>query len=673
MNPGSDPADHPASILIVDDEPHNRQLLEIMLRSEGFHLQTAVGGDEALAIVAQQPPDLILLDIMMPGMNGYEVAGHIKGQPATKNIPIIMVSALDDRKARILGLNAGAEDFLTRPVDRAELCVRVRNLLRLKAYGDYFGSYSERLEREVLARTTDLVARTKTLEEQSTALRQSEERTTYALGAAGMGLWELDPVSQQLTWSETLPALFGLARAQAPTNFEGFMAMLHPDDRRSVEESLVRAGRMKTAFQSEFRVVWPDGSTHWIAGRARLMDHVEGRPSYFLGVCIDIGERKTLERQFQQAQKMEAVGQLAGGVAHDFNNLLTAILGYSNFVIETLGSQDPRRADMNEVVKAGQRAVLLTQQLLAFSRKQVLQPTLIDLNALVTGMQPMLGRLIGAQVNLVSILAPDLGTVRADRGQLEQVLMNLVINAKDAMPSGGRLAVETTNVELDDAFAPGVAIQPGRYVTLSVSDSGTGMDAETKQRLFEPFFTTKDQGKGTGLGLATVYGIVKQSGGYIWVQSEPGQGATLSVYLPRTEGHEAEASHLPDATLVHGMETVLLVEDEDAVRLLMRTMLERAGYRVFDAPNPESAVSLFERHANLFSLLVTDVIMPGSSGPKLFAQLVRQRPELKVLYVSGYTDETIVHEGQLDPDVEFLHKPFTAETLHRRVRAVLDH
>jgi len=673
MKPSPDVAERPSRILIVDDEQHNRNLLEVMLRPEGFLLTSAASGEEAIALIAQQPPDLILLDIMMPGMDGYEVASRIKGALATKNIPIIMVTALDDRAARMLGLSAGAEDFLSKPVDRAELCVRVRNLLRLKAYGDYHDQYSQMLEDEVGSRTADLVVRTNTLEEHATALRRSEERTNYALGAAGMGVWELDVATRRLTWSETMAPLFGLTPEQAPTTAEAFLALIHPDDRRLVEDSLATTMRDGTDYEVEFRALWPDGSARWNAGQARMVRDSDGTPMRLLGIGTDISERKSLEAQFRQAQKMEAVGLLAGGVAHDFNNLLTAILGYSTFVIDTFGPQDRRRADMEEVLKAGQRAAVLTRQLLAFSRKQVLQPTSVDLNALVMGIRQMLARLIGETVDLVPILAPDLGTVRADPGQLEQVLMNLVLNARDAMPSGGRLAVETANVELDQSFMLDVTIHPGSYVLLAVSDNGIGMNEATKQRLFEPFFTTKEHGKGTGLGLATVYGIVKQTGGYIWVYSEPGKGATFKIYLPRVSGD----GKVPDAVVVEeempaGTETVLLVEDEQAVRLLTRRILERAGYRVFDAANAEQAEALFERHGSVFNLLVTDVIMPGASGPRLFERLARQRPDLKVLYVSGYTGDTIVHQGEPAHGVEFLRKPFTADALNRRVREVLD-
>jgi len=409
MSPAPDFPDHPARILIVDDERPNSALLEVMLSPQGFHVQVATNGEQALEMVQAEPPDLILLDIMMPGLNGYEVATRIKGDPATKNIPVIMVSALDDREARMLGLNAGAEDFLTKPVDRAELNVRVRNLLRLKAYGDYYGKYSETLEREVASRTADLVEQTKILDQHATALRRSEERTTFALASARMGVWEIDVATQQLTWSETMARLYGLHADEAPKDAEGAFQLIHPDDRQMVRDSAARALRDRSSYDVEYRVQCADGATRWIAGRASMFLDAENKPVRLLGVSTDISEHKSLETQLRQAQKMEAVGQLAGGVAHDFNNLLTAILAYSNFVIETLRPHDERRADMQEVIKAGERAAALTTQLLAFSRKQVLQPTAVDLNGLVGDMRKMLSRMIGESVDLVPVFARTAG------------------------------------------------------------------------------------------------------------------------------------------------------------------------------------------------------------------------------------------------------------------------
>jgi two-component system cell cycle sensor histidine kinase/response regulator CckA len=539
MNYQPGTADHIQRVLIVDDERPNRQVLEAMLMPEGVAISTAASGEEALACVGVEPPDLILLDVMMPGMDGYEVARMLKGNAATQNIPVIMITALGDRDARMRGLGAGAEDFLSKPVDRAELCVRVRNLLRLKAFSDYYGKYSEMLELKVEARTADLADRTRALEEHAAALRRSEERTHYALGAARMGVWELDVNTQRIWWSETMASVFGLSSERAPAATEDFLALVHVDDRQAVREAVADAARTGADFVREFRVIWPDGGTRWLAGRAQLVRDVEDAPARLLGVAIDISDRKALEAQFRQAQKMEAIGQMAGGVAHDFNNLLTVISSYSELVLQDSGMSSSHRNDIEQVINAATSAAGLTRQLLAFSRKEAVRPGNVELNGLVAGMEPMLGRLVGHEKKLSSVLSPELGIVRADKGQLEQVLMNLVVNARDATPAGGILAIETANLELRRPSGPHDIIPPGSFVTLAVRDNGTGMDEATKERLFEPFFTTKEPGRGTGLGLATVYGIVKQSGGYIRVDSAPGAGATFTVLLPRASQEQA--------------------------------------------------------------------------------------------------------------------------------------
>ncbi|MEX2131752.1 MAG: PAS domain-containing protein [Pseudohongiellaceae bacterium] len=568
-------------------------------------------------------------------------------------------------------------------VNRAggERLIEWRNTLLRDEADQVIGTFScgtditeRRLSEANLRQTTsDLLERTKSLELQTAALHASEERTNYALGAARMGVWELDPVTQRITWSDTMAVVFGLTIEQTPKNFEDFIALVHCDDRQLVQDSLARAAHEGTEFKEEFRVCWPDGTSHWITSQARMRQHDDNAPAHWLGIGTDISDQKALEAQFRQAQKMEAVGQLAGGVAHDFNNLLTVILGYSDIVLGTFEPQDRRRQQLAAIIEAGRRATGLTKQLLAFSRKQVLQPKVIDLNSLVNGMDDMLRRLVGENVDLVSVLANELGSVRADLGQIEQVLMNLVVNARDAMPQGGRLSIETANVELETSSIRDMEIAAGPYVMLAVNDSGSGMSNTTKQHLFEPFFTTKEQGKGTGLGLATVYGIVKQSGGYIWVYTELGEGTTFKIYLPRSYDHDkSEKRTSENESMMVGTETVLVVEDEEAVRLLTRSILETAGYRVFDAAHPILAQALFKEHGNIFNLLVTDVIMPGLSGPKLFETLSAQYPDLKVLFVSGYTDDTIVHQGQLNPDVEFLQKPFTATALRRKVRNILD-
>ncbi len=401
-----------------------------------------------------------------------------------------------------------------------------------------------------------------------------------------------------------------------------------------------------------------------------------GKVSLLAVFALDVTDRVRLESQLRQAQKMEAVGRLAGGVAHDFNNLLTAISSYSELLLADLAPEDPRRADVVEIRKATERAAGLTRQLLAFSRRQVLQPKVVDLNAVIAGAEKLLRRLIGEDIALVTRLDPALASVKADAGQIEQVIMNLAVNARDAMQDGGTLTLETENVEIEASVqtAEQSIVAPGPYVLLRVGDTGTGMDTETKHHLFEPFFTTKERGRGTGLGLATVYGIVKQSGGFIWVDSEPGKGSLFRIYLPAQEraARPAEAAERPAAQPAPGTETILLVEDEEAVRAVTRESLRRHGYSVLDAPSAEAALEVSGSFGGRIELLLTDVVMPGMSGRALADRLATHRPDTKVLYMSGYTDDAIVQHGVLEPGLHYLQKPFTPDILATRVRQVLD-
>ncbi len=425
-----------------------------------------------------------------------------------------------------------------------------------------------------------------------------------------------------------------------------------------------------------------DGSTVWTEVVASVMRDETGRAVGLQGVSRNITERKQadlerqrLQGQLLQSQKMESIGRLAGGVAHDFNNLLSVILSHVGFAIDDLPEDHPVRADLVEVRRAGERAAALTRQLLAFSRKQVLQPVPLSLNQVAAGVEKMLRRILGEDIELVQVLAPDLGLTLADPGQIEQVLLNLVVNARDAMAEGGRLTIETSNVELDRKHAAGHAtVEPGSYVQLAVTDGGCGMDEETRARIFEPFFTTKEQSKGTGLGLSTVYGIVSQSGGTISVSSEPGKGTRFEIYLPRapsTARVPAIGTSTPPARTT-GTETILLVEDEEALRRVAVRALGAAGYTVLTAADGEEALAAAARHEGDIHLLLTDVIMPRMGGGVLARELAKTRPSLAVVYMSGYTDDAIAHLGTLEEGVGFLAKPFTSDELRRKVRGALD-
>jgi nitrogen-specific signal transduction histidine kinase/ActR/RegA family two-component response regulator len=414
-----------------------------------------------------------------------------------------------------------------------------------------------------------------------------------------------------------------------------------------------------------------------------LLRDAQEAPLCFLTSIVDItprkraeAEREKLEEQLRLSQKMEAIGSLAGGIAHDFNNLLSVILYGTEFAMARMRDDDRAREELLEVRKAGERAVALTRQLLAFSRKQVLQPVVLDLNRIAAGVEKMLRRILGEDIDYVQVLAPELGMVLADPGQIEQVLMNLVVNARDAMPAGGKLTIETCNVELDEEYAARhVAVKPGPYVLLVVTDTGCGMDAATQARIFDPFFTTKEKGKGTGLGLSTVYGIVKQSGGNIWVYSEPGRGTTFKIYLPwkMSSTTTVTGSRLAAVTTrPTGTETILVVEDEEAVRDITKRILCAAGYNVLAAASPNDALLTCNAHQGQVHLLLTDVVMPQMSGRVLAERLVLVRPGIKILYMSGYTDDAIVHHGTLDPGTNFIAKPFSAADLTTKVRAVLD-
>ncbi len=507
------------------------------------------------------------------------------------------------------------------------------------------------------------------LRRQSAQLRTSQEQMYFALESAEVGMWELRLRDGRLKWSDSMSAVFGVPPDRFPSTLEAFAPLVHPEDWTKVQDALNDGISRKDAFRVEHRTLWPDGAVHWATARGRIVCDAEGEPVTLVGVAADVTERKQLEEQLAQSQKVEAVGQLAGGIAHDFNNLLTVIMGYSNFLMEDLQATE-HAGDLEQIIIASERAAQLTNQLLAFSRKQMTQLKLVDLNELVTGITTMLSRLIGEYILVETELSSAPALVRADPGQIEQVIVNLAVNARDAMPEGGVLTIQTAHVEGpardDDPRAAGTS-----SVRLALVDTGTGMDAATKQRLFEPFFTTKEIGRGTGLGLATVYGIVRQSGGRIDVTSELGQGTTFALHFPSARAEtDVESNVEPRTAAAHGAETILLVEDDESVRQLVRTFLERAGYRVIHASDANEALERFEQQP--VDLVVTDVIMPGESGLNLYRRLAVDHPGLRVLYASGYTDDVIVDLTHLPTEAAFIRKPFSATEIVTKVREVLD-
>jgi len=450
---------------------------------------------------------------------------------------------------------------------------------------------------------------------------------------------------------------------------------VHPEDHALIEAAEAASNRGEP-FQAEYRLIRKDGRVIWVSDTAVVVRDSQGH-SLVEGIIVDISERKQLEVQLQQSRRMEAVGRLAGGIAHDFNNLLTIIKGYTEMALNRAGIRAEVRSDIERIEDAAERATGLVRQLLAFSRQQVLQPKNLDLNSIVLGLDKLLRRLMGADIEMKTLVGENVGTVKADPGQVEQVIMNLVVNARDAMPNGGRLTVETANAELDATYARDHAtVRPGRYVMLAVTDTGVGMDAETVAHIFEPFYTTKGGTSGTGLGLATVYGIVKQSGGYIWVYSEPGKGSSFKVYLPRVDAPaEAPQAARKQTRARKGTETILLVEDEPAVRELTRMVLAAQGYSVVEAQSAEDAERLSENHGTngtQIHLLLTDVVMPGLSGRELARRITARHPKMRVLYMSGYTHNVIAGSGTLETGIAFLQKPFTPAGLVDKVREVLD-
>ncbi|MGH8118998.1 MAG: PAS domain-containing protein, partial [Gammaproteobacteria bacterium] len=510
----------------------------------------------------------------------------------------------------------------------------------------------------------------------SHALKESEERFRIAAESSNDLIYEWDMDSGALLWFGDIDGALNYTPEVFPRTSEAWENSLHPEDQARIREAKNNHLANSTVpFDQQYRIRTRNGQYKIWRDCGKLVMRDGSQTGKWIGSCTDITKAKRLEQQFMQAQKMETVGLLAGGIAHDFNNLLTAIIGFSDMCLQSPDLDATNREYLNEVKGAGMRAADLTRQLLAFSRKQVIAPVILDINGVVSGMEKMLRRLIAENIRLTFTLEPALMRVNADPSQIEQIVMNLVINARDAMPNGGELMILTKNMELDKSYVtlhPEVTIGP--YVMLAISDTGTGIPQEDQARIFEPFFTTKEKGKGTGLGLATVYGIVKQSNGYIYLYSELGMGTTFRIYLPPAEAREALPGTAPESRqlMSRNHETVLLVEDESNVRSLAHMILKSCGYNILEAESGDAALRLCDQQEGPIHLLLSDVIMPGMNGHELASRLLLRYPGLRVLYISGYTDDVITRHGILTEGTVFLSKPFTSEALARKVHDVLN-
>jgi PAS domain S-box-containing protein len=535
-------------------------------------------------------------------------------------------------------------------------------------------TYSENIrygeqDKELLTFVARQVASAVEIKRNELALRRSEARYRSLVQSSVYGIYRSSLEGRFLDVNTALITMLGYGSPEE-------VLLLDPEKdvfaQAEEHERLIDEFR-RTGRLDGIEVKWKrkDGGTIMVRISGRAVSSADEPADVLEAIAEDVTDRRALEDQFRQAQKMEAVGRLAGGVAHDFNNLLMVISGYAEVILGQVDPANSLHEKGRAIQLAADRATTLTRQLLAFSRKQLLELKVVDVNAIVEDMERLLRPLIGENIDLITILSPEAAHTRADAGQLEQVIMNLVVNAKDAMPAGGRLTLRTENIVVDDNHRRGQHfIRPGHYVTLQVSDTGMGMDRETQSRIFEPFFTTKEKGKGTGLGLSTVYGIVKQSGGYVMVQSELGRGTTFQIYLPLVEG-AAEKHSVTTPEAIGGTETILLVEDEESVRQLVRDTLAAKGYEVLEGENGEAGIAAAAGHRGRIDLVITDVVMPGLGGREMIKQLAETRPETKVLYLSGYTEDAIISDGSIETGTAFLQKPFTLQSLSRKVREVL--
>jgi PAS domain S-box-containing protein len=673
-------------ILIVEDDEGSRIYLERALHSQVYCVESASNGVKALEKVEQTAPDLIISDIMMPEMDGFELCRRLKSDDRFHNIPFIIYTAtFIEQKDEQLAMALGASRYLLKPMDMDDLFREIKTVIEESRRGNPESLTQpldeirelDRMQLEVLARKLDKKVRE--LGEEREALRQSESRYHKLLYSMMDGFATTAMDGRIREYNDTFKKMLGYGDEELKSLKVSDITpeRWHEFEQKILDEQILKRG-FSDIYNKEYRK--KDGSILPVELHTFLLKNERGEHEGMWAIVRDISERKKseedkkkLEAQLLQAQKMEAIGTLAGGIAHDFNNILNVIMGYGCMVLDKMELDSPSREQMQEILSAAERASNLTRQLLVFSRKQTVDVKPVDLNEIITGIQKMLGRVIGENIDLHVDLTERRLTVLADTGQMEQVLMNLASNARDAMPTGGHLAISTETEKIDDAYVETYGYsRPGTYVIINVADTGTGMDAETQKKIFEPFFTTKEVGEGTGLGLAISYGIVNQHNGRLTCYSELGKGTVFRIHLPVIEdvaatGIEAESME----ALQGGSETILLAEDDVALRELGRKALETSGYSVITAGNGEEAVEKFIENRDQIKLVLLDLIMPRKSGAEAFAEIKKTGPGIKVMFMSGYTRDMIGRMSS-EEEMDILQKPFTPRALLRKVREALD-
>jgi PAS domain S-box-containing protein len=647
----------PAKVLIVDDEELIRLNLRALLEDFGYRVAEAADGREGLDAFDRERPDLVLADLRMPVMDGLSmIAGLREKSPET---PVIVISGAGIVREAVDSLRLGAWDYIMKPVaDAKGLDITIKRVLEKARL-----VRENRLYREHLEKTAE-------------ALRASEERYALAVEGANDVIWDLNLTTGEAYHSKRFKSILGYEENEIPDNINAreWQERTHPDDyQRVIEARDSCLGGRVPILEVEFRVRHKDGGYRWVACRGACVRDSQGRPYRMAGSLTDITEHKKLEQQLLQSQKMESIGILAGGVAHEFNNLLTAISGYGQILQESIPADDElSQESIGNVLKAAERAAELTRSLLAFSRKQIIRPEPLQVDTIIGYVDKFIQRVIGEDIEISVNLSGENLLVKADFGQIEQVLMNLATNARDAMPHGGRLCITTNKVVVKEGSEARYDLSAsGKYALISFADTGTGIDKESLGKIFEPFYTTKEVGKGTGLGLALVHGIIKQHNGSILVSSEMGKGTTFNIYLPLIEEHVLKGKSKMAAPHAGRMETLLVVEDEEIVRDFMKKILERAGYKVIVADNGENAVSRFKQNDDIF-LVLSDVVMPGKNGKEMLDEIRKIKPGIKVVFISGYAADVMHDKGILEEGTDLITKPFKRDDLLRKVRKILD-